>query len=276
MRPSPALLVAVTALVVAMSGAAVALPGKSTVSTNDIRPGAITKKLIAKGAVGSAQIVGKSIKGNRLKDGAVKAKQLADEAVTTKKIEDGAVTAKQIADGTITSKQVAGEGLTSKNLSDYAVIASSSGAVIKLTATNGAGEAAARAAAPSVELFAKGQITITAKCFRDATADTTFAEIYAKASANGAIFEGFDELSGGPAATDFLNANTPENQSRLAAVSVTGPAAALDDRDFDVVGADGTHLLGQTSAAAKDGELAGGNGVYGVGNVCLIGGEITG
>ena len=266
MRPTPSLLIALIALVLALTGVATALPGKGTVSTNDIKPGAITRKLIAKGAVGSAQVIGKSIKGNRLKDGAIKTKQIAD----------GAVTAKQIEAGTITSKQVAGEGLTSENISDYAVIATGSGQAIKLSATNGATEAAARTAAPAVELFKKGQITITAKCFRDSAADVTFAEIYVKTSANGAIFEGFDELSGGPAATDFLNANTPETQSRLAAISVTGPDAALDDGQFDVVGADGTHLVGQLSVAAKDGDLAGGNGVYGTGNVCLAGGEVSG
>ena len=54
LRPTPALIVAMVALVAAMSGAAVALPGKGTVSTNDIKKGAITKKLLAKGAVGSS------------------------------------------------------------------------------------------------------------------------------------------------------------------------------------------------------------------------------
>ncbi len=68
-RPSPAMIVAMAALVMAMSGAAIALPGKGKVQTNDLQNGSVTKKKIAKGAVGSAQIIGKSIKGNRLKDG---------------------------------------------------------------------------------------------------------------------------------------------------------------------------------------------------------------
>jgi len=49
--PSPAMLVAVIALVAAMSGSAVALKGKNTVKSKDIAPGAVKGKDIAKQAV---------------------------------------------------------------------------------------------------------------------------------------------------------------------------------------------------------------------------------
>ncbi len=62
-RPTPALVVAMVALVAAMSGAAVALPGRSTVSTGDLKNHAATQEKIARGAVGSKQIIGKSTDG---------------------------------------------------------------------------------------------------------------------------------------------------------------------------------------------------------------------
>lgn len=49
--PSPATIVAVIALVLAMSGAALALPGKNTVKSNDIARGGVKGKDIANGAV---------------------------------------------------------------------------------------------------------------------------------------------------------------------------------------------------------------------------------
>lgn len=256
LRPSPALIVAMAALVMAMSGAAIALPGKNSVQKNDIENGAVTTKKIADGAVGSKQIKGKSIKGNRLKDGAVKEKQIAD--------------------ATITGKKVADEGLSSKNIDDYAVVSSEAGNFVKLTATDGATEAAARADAPATELFAKGDLTISAKCFRDTATNSVIAEIYVKTAANGAIFDGDDIKEGGNATTDFLNTDTPEDQSRLDRVVAGATSAFLDEGEFTAIGPDGTHLLGQTTTAAKNGELAGGNGVYGAGNVCLFGGEISG
>jgi hypothetical protein len=264
LRPSPALLVATTALVVTMSGAAMALPGKGTVSTNDIKKGAITKKLIAKGAVGSAQIIGKSIKGNRLKDGTIKSKQLAD----------GGVTGKKVADGAISSKQVAVDGLNDSNIADYKVIGP-----IRVAATDGVDEATARSAAVKTQLIKSGQITISAKCFRDTTADTVFGEIYVETSANGAIFEGAaDQKPGGNAATDFLNTNTVEANRKLDQRSTTGPGtAAADEGSFTITSADGVQqLIGQTSVSVKDGNLAGGNGVYGTGNVCLFGLQLSG
>ena len=76
-RPSPALIVAMTALVVALAGTATALPGKNNVDKNDLKKGAVTKKAIKKGAVTK-----KAIKAN---------------AVTTKAIQEGAVTTEKLA-----------------------------------------------------------------------------------------------------------------------------------------------------------------------------------
>ena len=256
LRPTPALIVALTALVLAMSGAAMALPGKGDVQSNDIEKDAVKSKHIVKNAVRSQEVLGKSLKGNDLKDGAINTKQLKDDAVTSAKVE--------------------ADSLNDSDLSDYEVLGDDKGALVKLTATDGASEAAARAAAPATELFKRGQLTITAKCFRDTTADTVFAEIYIGTSADGAIFDGSDELNGGPATTDFLNTDTGEDLRRLDNTSAVAASASLDEGEWTVVGADGTHLIGQTTVAAKNGDLAGGNGVYGAGNVCLFGGSVLG
>ena len=276
-RPTPALIVAMVALVMAMSGAAVALPGKGKVQTNDLQNSSVTKKKIAKGAVGSAQIVGKSIKGNRLKDDAVKSKQLAENAVTNKKIEAQAVTADKVKDGSLTGKQVAAEGISSGNISDYAVLGSAAGPFHKLTATDAATEAAGRSDAPATTLFKKGQLTVTAKCFRDTGGNTVFAEIYIESSADGAIFTSFnDALIGGNAAADFLNDDTALNLRQLGAANSTATSANMAESNFSAQAPDGTALNGQVTAASKNGALAGGNGVYGDGNVCLFSGQIAG
>ena len=278
LRPSPALIVALTALVVAMSGAAIALPGKGSVGKNDIKNGAVTAKKIARGAIGSKQIKGKSIRGNRIKDGGIKAKQLAAGAVTAAKVAENAITTEKLADGAVTGPKVADESLSSGKISDYAVVSSPAGNFVKLTATEAATAAAARSAAPETQLFTKGQIRLTAKCFRDTAANETTAEIYVKSTASGAIFSSDeDSKPGGNASTDFLNPDTAETASQaLVVVAGAGTPATLFEGSFNSVGADATHLLGQLTAAAKNGELAAGNGAYGAGNVCLFGGEISG
>ncbi|MQA74926.1 MAG: hypothetical protein GEU88_11395 [Solirubrobacterales bacterium] len=327
LRPTPALLIALAALVVAMSGAAVALPGKGTVTTNDIRKGAVETKNIAKravkgknlaedsvkkrhvarGAIGSRQIKGKSIRGNRLKEGAIKWKQIADHTITAKQIADATITGKQvadatitarqiaagtitasqiaagtitgtqIADGTITAKQVAPNGLSTRNLSDMKLIGEGGANMVRVSATNGADIGEAAAAAPEIELYRKGQLTLYGKCMRATETNEVFSDIYVKTTANGAIFEGPQgERTGGNAASDFLNVGTPEDLRTVASVAIIGAEAEMNDGVFNVIGADGTHLSGDLMAAAKNGALAGGNGVYGDGNVCLFGGTVNG
>jgi hypothetical protein len=236
LTPTPALWVAVAALVLAMSGAAVALPGKFSVKKDDIAKGAVTAKAIAKNAVTSKHVKANAVTGAKVKD----------------------------------------ESLSSKDVSDYAVVSSIAGNFVKLNATAGATEDAGRAAAPATVLFKKGAITITAKCFRDTGGDTTHAEMYAATSVDGSLLEGADGLGGGNAATDFLNVATPEVDRRIDTLTVSGANANMNEDEFAVIGADGTHLLGSTTIAAKNGILAGGNGVYGAGNVCLFGGQFAG
>lgn len=74
--PSPALVVSIIALVLALAGGATALPGNNKVGKNDIKKGAVTKKAIKKGAV----------KTRALKDGAVTNPKLADASVDAAKL----------------------------------------------------------------------------------------------------------------------------------------------------------------------------------------------
>lgn len=243
LRPSPALLVACAALVMAMSGAAVALPGKGKVKANDIAKGAVKSKAIADGAVRNKEVKSKSLNGNRLKDGAVKARQIAE--------------------GTITSDKVAPDGLTSGNIRDYKT--ASTGIV---TATDGVDRATAREAAPPQELFAKGDLSIYAKCYRDTTNDRVWADVFIATSQNGAIFDGDDELNGDP---DFLDTDTAEADRALESnTDAATDSAVINEGEFTAMAPDGTGLTGQVGAAAKNGTLAGGNGLYGDGNVCLF------
>ncbi len=64
--PSPAMLVAIVALVAALTGSAVALQGKNSVKSNDIAPNAVKGKDIASKAVKSRQIADNAITSPKL------------------------------------------------------------------------------------------------------------------------------------------------------------------------------------------------------------------
>ncbi|MEA2333002.1 MAG: hypothetical protein QOH58_3140 [Thermoleophilaceae bacterium] len=80
-RPSPAFGVAFLALVVALSGTAVALPGKNTVDSGDLKRGAVKSSDIGRGAVTST----------KLRNGAVTTAKIRNNAVSGAKINEGSL-----------------------------------------------------------------------------------------------------------------------------------------------------------------------------------------
>ena len=80
--------IAYMALFIVLGGTAVALPGKGTVTSNDIAKKAVKSKNIAK----------KAVKKKNLADGAVVTSKLDDGAVDTPKIAGGAANAHMIAE----------------------------------------------------------------------------------------------------------------------------------------------------------------------------------
>jgi hypothetical protein len=242
-RPSASLVISFLALAIAISGTAAALPGKNKVEGNDIKKNAVTSKKIKK------------------------------NAVTSKKIKDLAVTASKLADGSVTGAKVADNSIGDSKLSEVEVIG---GSYIRATATDGADEDAARDAAPEIALFQKCQLEIYAKCFRNAGADEARVEVYARTSVNGSILDGQDNLPGGPAATDFLNPGTEELDRQLDTEDIAGADASYNENEYAIASPDGTGLHGQLALGVKNGSLAGGNGIYGEGNVCLIQGTVFG
>ncbi len=186
MRPSPALIVALIALVAAMSGAAVALPGKNTVGSGDIKADAVRSK----------QIKSKAVKGSDVQDDALKGKQVFEDKL-----------------------DVVPEAKTVQTVRPFG------DSFERTKATDGADTATARTNAPQVPLATKGQLTVYGKCFRNTTTDTVFATAFIETSADGAIFEsGPNQLEGtggfldvGTAETDrtLLSASTGGNGSVL-------------------------------------------------------------
>jgi len=116
--PSPAMIVALIALFVAIGGVGYAA---SKIDTEDIKSQAVTKPKIAKkavttgkldrGAVETGKIGGEAVRSGKIRDGAVKADDLQDQGVTTGKIADQAVTMDKIADGSVNSQKLSGDFL---------------------------------------------------------------------------------------------------------------------------------------------------------------------
>jgi hypothetical protein len=87
-RPSPAMAVAFVALLAALSGTAVALPGSNTVDSGDLKRGAVKNSKIAPGAVTGSKIRNGAITGSKIRNGTITGVKLANDTVTGAQIND--------------------------------------------------------------------------------------------------------------------------------------------------------------------------------------------
>jgi hypothetical protein len=165
-RSSPAIVVAVLALVAALAGTAIAAPGASTskvtkkkvnklidkrfpVGTSGISDNAVTTPKIADSAVTAPKIADSAVGTGKLADGAVASTKLGDAAVVAAKL--GTVTERDaqvaIADGTGGSVQVdclAGERVISGGVSTLGVGTAAGWSTIRNGPTATGWDAAAR------------------------------------------------------------------------------------------------------------------------------------
>jgi hypothetical protein len=126
-RPSPALVIAGLALVVAVVGQASAAP-KTTVIVRkgQIAKGAVTAKTLAKGAVHPKALAGGAVTASALKAGAVGSAAIAPDAVTAPAIAPGSIYGGTLGEVTLHSAPIVdadtdplGEWTTSASVTVY-------------------------------------------------------------------------------------------------------------------------------------------------------------
>lgn len=126
------------ALFVALSGTALALPGKKQVRSDDLANGAVTSKALAAKSVTAKKVGAGAVTAQKLGAGAVTAGKLGSGAVATATIADGAVTGPKLADdsvarqnivqGTINGGKIANGAIDSAKVSNGSLLAEDFGA----------------------------------------------------------------------------------------------------------------------------------------------------
>ena len=228
---------------------------------------------LSNNSVGTKQLKNKAVKNAKIDKKTIKNSRVKKENLKGNRIKDGTLTEKELADGTLTGAKIADSSIGSSKLSDVEVFGDS---FVKATATNGANAGAARTAAPEVTLFTKGPLSVTYKCFRDTGGNQTYGEIYGKTTVARSILDGQDNLDGG-AVAEYLNPGTADTDRQLDEENTaSGNDASYSEDEYSLGAEDGTSLIGETAIAVKNGTLAGGNGPYGAGNVCLFQGDAHG
>lgn len=207
--PSPSMAVALTALVVAGSGTAVAATQ------------------LAKNSVGASQI----------KAGAVRGSEVKNNALTGGDVKDGTLTGADVDEsklGTVPGAAKAQAADTAVTAGFASAAANAASATRALDADKLGGKAASGFVSSadvqviehrfeetgSETLFTRGSLTVSARCYdngttSDGTTNQDGVEIFIATSKDGAMFAGADTLDGGAAPTDYLNDDTALTNRQL-------------------------------------------------------------
>jgi len=228
---------------------------------------------LAKNSVGAKQLKKNAVTAAKLKKNAVTASKIAKGAITAEKIRNGAVTGAKVDTatlGTVPSAATAARAETAATFAGYA----RRGVVRATAAPPLASEEATYAAAPEVTLFSVGPFTIYGKCVNLNTGEVE-GTVFIKTSESGAIL---DSTQAGFEGNPFLNADTPELERELNNDDVFNGQATyfgVDSPEFTAIAPSGVTVRGDFQIGVKKGNLPGGNGLYGPGDVCLFAGEVT-
>ena len=256
--PSPALLVAVIALVAALGGGAVAGVAVTSLSKKD-------KKQVTKIAKKQGKKQGKKQAKKQIR------KQFPIES-------------SQIADGAVGGAKIASNSIDDSKLTDLDLFGDS---FVRAPVSDQTDKdfGPAQAAAPKIPLFSKGQLSVYGKCF-ESQAFESFATVSVETSAPGAILGANDTVDpeptppGGPGPKntlnawldgdpDFLDPDTAEGERTVGRANEGSGSFQQSDLarvSFTAMSPDGTAINGLMSLAVGDG------GIFGSGNGCLFSG----
>lgn len=131
-RISPAMILSVVALFVALGGSAYAVGiGKNTVRSPQIVDGAVRTVDLRDNAVKAAKVAPDAIGNEELAENSVTSQEVLDETLTNQDLGAASVTSSEIADGSVGSADVSDNSLTANDLAADSVRSSELGTVVQ-------------------------------------------------------------------------------------------------------------------------------------------------
>ena len=262
-RPSPALIVAVIALVAAVGGGALAAPRAHRAASSKIN---------------GSRIKVHSISGNRLRNNTVTGTQVRESSL-------GEVPEAKLAESATTAANANSAGhATTAGSATTATTAASADAVkgyqvlpfTRVAATDVSSLAGPFPAATETDLFTRGPITVYLRCLHYTVSNGTVAWFFMKTSQNGALMTGDEAVHAGGDGSDVVNTDTPEFNRYVAAGQANHNSAGYTQEKESITAPDGSSFTVNLEYGDKEGTLPAGNGVFGSGNGCFYHGEVLG
>lgn len=191
----------------------------------------------------------------KLPKNSVGSKQIKKNAVTSAKIKKNSIISSKIKNGAIQGADINLGSLGKVPSAAVADTAENTFFVSKTGLVTGTDNDAnvAQSLATEVPLYSIGQISFYAKCFKDADNDRVYGGIYARTTANGTYFNGYN--SGGGA----MDINSPESSRYLLSDYAASDTQDVE-QDYDanlLIGTDGVGAQVSSIAGMRNGTPSG-------------------
>jgi len=135
-RISPAMILSIVALFVALGGSAYAVGiGKNTVRSPQIVDGAVRTIDVRDNAVNAAKIAPDAVGNEELAENSVTSQQVVDETLTNQDLGTASVTSDEVADQSLTATDLGPNSVGSSELQTGAVRAAELGTIIQVSQT---------------------------------------------------------------------------------------------------------------------------------------------
>jgi hypothetical protein len=225
-RPSPAAVIAFVALMIALSGSAIALPGTNKVDSGDIKNGTVKSK----------DVRDNNLKSRDVRDGALTGVDIKDGTLAGADIDEGTLgqvpSAATAARATTADNAAAANRATTAGKADTAAAATTAGRADTAGAVDGRIPFRLLLAAGESETIAQnGAISLVAEC--NSEADDEQVRILAATTADGAIAQGYEDDHTGPGdVSDYLDVATDAADRELVELTDTAGDVSFED-DID-------------------------------------------
>ncbi|MCW2923767.1 MAG: hypothetical protein JWM98_1171 [Thermoleophilia bacterium] len=206
--------------------------------------------------------------------------QVRNEGLSGADIKNGTLFSADIKDGGLLGLDVKADALTGRQISERTLNVPTN-ISSDMTAVDVA-NAAAGAATPEVTLLSRGNVSLTATCWRQADTGVLHADLFLSSRVNGALMQGtLDAKSGGNTSAGFLNIDTPRAERQVASPDTANntfrlfPGAAGAPYDLAAWAPNGDYMRGNVSIVTQNGVVPGVTGPLGSGNKCHVVGFIS-
>jgi hypothetical protein len=198
-----------------------------------------------------------------------------NESLTGLDIKNSSLYSSDIKDGGLLGLDLKADGITGREVSERSLLVPANISQT-LDATDVANTAAGDAL-PETLLLSRGDLSVTATCWRQTDTNTLHVDVQVRSSVNGAMMTStLDDRSGGTAAATFLNVDTLKTDRQIHSPNAAANTFRLNEGgEFTAWAPGGDFMRGTIGSVLQNGTVSGVTTPLGTGNKCQVVGYVS-